>query len=193
MSAAGFPFVLVPVAALALLSVALRPRVVDTVAPRRLALVRATVAVGAFAVATVEVLGALRLLTAPAFGLAWLLFLAVAALAAAWRRRVDARIREQDATGRLATVAVGGPTSQSLPGTVRADTPEPTTGVLGEASGERPPRRSLWGRIVRRHLPLRTPPRPAAGAASQAISGVRRVGASGCSPVRSPGCSWSSC
>ncbi|MEV4714644.1 hypothetical protein [Micromonospora sp. NPDC049374] len=134
MSAAGFPFVLVPVAALVLLSVALRPRKVDVVAPRRLAVLRAVLVVGAFAVATVEALGALRLLTAPAFGLAWLLFLAVAAVAVAWRRRVDTRLREHDATGRRGTAAVGGPTPQSLPGPARADAPEPPAEVLGEAS-----------------------------------------------------------
>ncbi|GIJ79005.1 Predicted membrane protein [Micromonospora phaseoli] len=98
MSAAGFPLVLAPVASLALLTVALRPHTVDTTAPRRLAVIRATLAVGAFAVLTVEILGALRLLTAPTFAAAWLLFLAVSAVAAARRRRADARAGRRPAT-----------------------------------------------------------------------------------------------
>ncbi|MFV2102302.1 glycosyltransferase family 39 protein [Micromonospora sp. LOL_024] len=95
---AGFPLVLAPVASLALLTVALRPRTVDTTAPRRLAVIRATLAVGAFAVLTVEILGALRLLTAPAFAVAWLLFLAASAVAAVRRRRADAGAGRDAAT-----------------------------------------------------------------------------------------------
>ncbi len=93
MSAAGFPLALAPVVAVVLLTVALRPRVVDTVAPRRLAVLRAALATGAFAVLTVEVLGVLRLLTPAAFGVAWLLFVAGCATAAGWRRRSDAASR----------------------------------------------------------------------------------------------------
>ncbi|MEV2237885.1 hypothetical protein [Micromonospora sp. NPDC049891] len=134
MSAAGFPFVLVPVAALALLSVALRPRAVDTVAPRRLAVVRATLAVGAYAVATVEVLGALRLLTAPAFGLAWLLFLTVAAVAAGWRRRADARARATDMPAASPAVPAGGTAAGSSPDPGRSVPPGPA-GVTAEPVG----------------------------------------------------------
>ncbi|WP_341718144.1 hypothetical protein QQG74_30970 [Micromonospora sp. FIMYZ51] len=90
MSVAGFPLVLAPVAAVVLLTVALRPRAADTVAPRRLAVVRAALATGVFAVLTVEVLGGLRLLTPVAFGVAWLLFVAGCAVAVRWRRRLDA-------------------------------------------------------------------------------------------------------
>ncbi|WP_232511458.1 hypothetical protein [Micromonospora sediminimaris] len=132
MSAAGFPFVLVPVAALILLSVALRPRNVETVAPRRLAALRATLAVGAFAVTTVEVLGALRLLTAPAFGLAWLLFLAVAAAAAGWRRRADATARKAEVPARVPVEGAGA----SSPDSPHSISPGPA-GVLAEPSGTR--------------------------------------------------------
>ncbi|MGC4806615.1 hypothetical protein [Micromonospora sp. DT233] len=89
MSAAGSLLVAAPIAAAVSLTVALHPRGVDVVAPRRLAVVRAAVVTGAFAVLTVELLGALRLLTLPAFAVAWLLFLAVAATAAALRHRRD--------------------------------------------------------------------------------------------------------
>ncbi|GIJ22020.1 ArnT family glycosyltransferase [Micromonospora lutea] len=148
MSVAGFPFVLVPVATLALLSVALRPRDVGTVAPQRLAVIRAALAVGAFAVATVEVLGALRLLTAPAFGLAWLLFLTVAAVAAGWRRRVDAAVRVDDSAGRRATVLVGRAAAASPWNSGRSSLPKaagvltaPSSAPAGTVTGgpDRPP------------------------------------------------------
>ncbi|PWU57886.1 hypothetical protein DLJ47_01095, partial [Micromonospora sp. S4605] len=90
MSAAGYPLALAPVAALLLLTVTLRPAAPGTVAPLRLAVVRAALVTGAYAVLTVELLGALRLLTVPAFAVAWLLFLAAAGAAASWRRRRDA-------------------------------------------------------------------------------------------------------
>ncbi|MFC0004156.1 hypothetical protein [Micromonospora siamensis] len=86
MSVAGSLLVVAPVAALALLSALLRPRTAEAVAPVRLAVLRAALAVGAFAVLTVELLGALHALTLPAFALAWLLFLAAVTLAAWWRR-----------------------------------------------------------------------------------------------------------
>ncbi|MFF3867996.1 hypothetical protein [Micromonospora sp. NPDC001898] len=89
MSAAGFLLVAAPLAAVLSLTVALRPRGIDEVAPLRLAVIRAAVVTGAFAVLTVELLGALRLLTLPAFAVAWLIFLAAAAGAAGWRRRRD--------------------------------------------------------------------------------------------------------
>ncbi|MEH1101854.1 hypothetical protein V6V16_22075, partial [Micromonospora sp. CPCC 205561] len=93
MSAVGYPLALAPVAAIGLLTVALRPIDAQTVAGRRLALVRAALVTGAFAVLTVELLGALRLLTLPAFAVAWLLLLAAAAVLAGRRRRRDAARR----------------------------------------------------------------------------------------------------
>ncbi|MEH0975090.1 hypothetical protein V6U77_28570, partial [Micromonospora sp. CPCC 205546] len=92
MSAVGYPLALAAVAAIGLLAVALRP-VAPAVAGLRLAVVRAALATGVFAVLTVEVLGALRLLTLPAFAVAWLSFLAAAAGAAVRRRRRDAARR----------------------------------------------------------------------------------------------------
>lgn len=89
MSAVGYLLALAPLAAIGLLAVALRPVAAGTVAGRRLALVRAALATGAFAVLTVELLGALRLLTLPAFAVAWLTLLAGALAAVGWRRRRD--------------------------------------------------------------------------------------------------------
>ncbi|NBE82184.1 hypothetical protein [Micromonospora rubida] len=102
MSAAGSLLVAAPFAAVLSLTVALRPRGTDAIAPLRLAVVRAAVVTGAFAVLAVELLGALRLLTLPAFAVAWLVFLAVAAGAAGWRRRRD------DASGDPAAAARAG-------------------------------------------------------------------------------------
>ncbi|WP_229399240.1 hypothetical protein [Micromonospora okii] len=89
MSAAGFLLVAAPPVAVAALTVALRPRLTDVVAPLRLAVVRAALVTGAYAVLTVELLGALRLLTLPAFAVAWLLFVAGTVAAAGWRLRHD--------------------------------------------------------------------------------------------------------
>ncbi|WP_244236298.1 glycosyltransferase family 39 protein [Micromonospora inaquosa] len=88
MSAAGSLLTVVPVAAVLLLTVAARPRGVGAVAPLRLAVVRAVLIGGAYAVLVVEVLGASHALTRPAFVVAWLLFLIAAATAAGvrWRR-----------------------------------------------------------------------------------------------------------
>ncbi|MFG1949507.1 hypothetical protein [Micromonospora sp. NPDC048830] len=97
MSAAGSLLVAVPPAAVVSFAVALRPRRAETVAPLRLAVLRAALVAGAFAVLTVELLGALRLLTLPAFAAAWLLLLAVAVAAARWRLR-----REGTSVGALA-------------------------------------------------------------------------------------------
>ncbi|WP_433388712.1 hypothetical protein [Micromonospora sp. KLBMP9576] len=90
MSAVGYLLALAPAAAIGTLSHALRPVAAGTVAGRRLALLRAALITGVFAVLTVELLGALRLLTLPVFAVAWLLFLTGAVLAAARRRRRDA-------------------------------------------------------------------------------------------------------
>ncbi|MEJ3742453.1 hypothetical protein WEI85_04045 [Actinomycetes bacterium KLBMP 9797] len=85
MSVAWAAFVAAPPIAFAMTAYAFHPR--DAViASLRLAAVRAALAVGGYAVLTVEVLGGLGGLTAPALALAWTLGLALAA-ALAWRRR----------------------------------------------------------------------------------------------------------
>ncbi|MFF3853537.1 hypothetical protein [Micromonospora sp. NPDC002575] len=99
MSAAGSLLVAAPLVAVPSLAVALRPAGPDTVAPLRLAVVRAAVVTGAFALLTVELLGALRLLTLPAFAVAWLVFVAATVAAAAWRRRVAASTGTSAPTG----------------------------------------------------------------------------------------------
>jgi 4-amino-4-deoxy-L-arabinose transferase-like glycosyltransferase len=68
---------------------ALRPRA-QVVAPRRLALARAAIVLGGYAVASVEVLSQFDRLTTAGLVGAWLLALMVAASAAWWRRRSDA-------------------------------------------------------------------------------------------------------
>jgi hypothetical protein len=90
MSAAGYALALPPVATIGLLALVFRPPRADVVAPLRLAVVRAALVTGAFAVLTVELLGALRLVTLPAVAAAWLLLLAAAGAATGWRRRRDA-------------------------------------------------------------------------------------------------------
>ncbi|KOX14665.1 MULTISPECIES: glycosyltransferase family 39 protein [Micromonospora] len=87
MSAAGFLLAVLPAASVLLLTVATRPRRTDTVAPLRLAVVRAALLTGAYAVLVVELLGALHALTRPAFVVAWLLFLLAAGTAAVLRQR----------------------------------------------------------------------------------------------------------
>ncbi|MET7959789.1 phospholipid carrier-dependent glycosyltransferase [Micromonospora zamorensis] len=87
MSAAGSLLAAVPAAGVLLLTVAMRPREVGAVAPLRLAVVRAALLTGVYAVLVVELLGALHALTRPAFVAAWLLFLAAAATAAGLRQR----------------------------------------------------------------------------------------------------------
>ncbi|MET8089486.1 hypothetical protein [Micromonospora sp. NPDC005220] len=88
MSAAGSLLAAVPAAAMLLLTVAAKPREAGAVAPLRLAVVRAVLLSGAYAVLVVEVLGASHALTRQAFAIAWLLFLVAAATAAGlpWRR-----------------------------------------------------------------------------------------------------------
>ncbi|MGC5285580.1 ArnT family glycosyltransferase [Micromonospora sp. DT231] len=90
MSAAGSLFAVIPAAAVLLLTVATRPRRAAEGAPSRLAVVRAALVSGAYAVLVVEVLGAAHALTRPAFVTAWLLFLLACATAAWLRRRRDA-------------------------------------------------------------------------------------------------------
>ncbi|WP_433314319.1 glycosyltransferase family 39 protein [Micromonospora sp. CA-269861] len=97
MSAAGSLLAAVPAAAVLLLTVAARPREAGAVAPLRLAVVRAVLLSGAYAVLVVEVLGALHALTRQAFTIAWLLFLAAAATAAGLRRRRETRLGQPSA------------------------------------------------------------------------------------------------
>ena len=88
MPAAGYPLAVAPLAALLLIAYAVRPRA-GTVAPLRLAAVRAALITGGFAVLIVESLGAFGLLNPLAFAVAWLAFLAGAGLLTARRRRRD--------------------------------------------------------------------------------------------------------
>ncbi|WP_158610025.1 hypothetical protein [Micromonospora musae] len=144
MSAAGSLLTVAPVAALLLLVHALRPREAVT-APLRLAVVRAALVTGSFAVLTVEVLGALHALTPTAFAVTWLLFLAVTALAAGWRHRRDAA-RSGDAHAATPAQALVGastaPTALDVtsPGAPppAADDPEPG-----------PEREGRWTRLTR--------------------------------------------
>ncbi|WP_433127826.1 glycosyltransferase family 39 protein [Micromonospora sp. CA-240977] len=94
MSAAGSLLAVVPAAAVLLLTVVTRPRSAAGVAPLRLAVVRAALLSGAYAVLVVEVLGASHALTRPAFVAAWLLFLLACASAAGLRRRRDAAVAQ---------------------------------------------------------------------------------------------------
>ncbi|MET7667891.1 hypothetical protein [Micromonospora luteifusca] len=114
MSAAGSLLAAVPVAAVLLLTVATRPREAGAVAPLRLAVVRAALLSGAYAVLVVEVLGALHVLTRPAFVAAWLLFLAAAATAVGVRRRRETP-RAQPRTAAPRPVQVGAALSGGSP------------------------------------------------------------------------------
>ncbi|WP_233578279.1 phospholipid carrier-dependent glycosyltransferase [Micromonospora sp. BL4] len=120
MSAAGSLLAAVPAAAVLLLTVATRPRGVDAVAPLRLAVVRAAVLTGAYAVLVVELLGALHALTRPAFVAAWLLFLAVAATAAGLRWRRVSRLAQPSAATRRAV-----PVGATVPAGPGPETPGP--------------------------------------------------------------------
>ncbi|MFI7608540.1 hypothetical protein ACIBTV_25785 [Micromonospora sp. NPDC049366] len=130
MSAAGSLLVVAPVAAMFLLIVATRPARDTVVAPLRLAVVRAALVTGSFAVLTVEVLGALRALTRPAFAGAWLLFLVAAAAAAGWRRRRDAA-RRADAVAAPPRPALIGATGGAAP----VDAAGPATTAPTHAAG----------------------------------------------------------
>ncbi|MFF5054555.1 glycosyltransferase family 39 protein [Micromonospora sp. NPDC000663] len=129
MSAAGSLLAAVPAASVLLLTVATRPRGVGAVAPLRLAVVRAALLTGAYAVLVVEVLGALHALNRAAFTIAWLLFLAVAATATGLRwRRADESASPPAAAPRpvpVGAVASGG--GPGAPAPVVADgAPAPT-------------------------------------------------------------------
>lgn len=96
MPTALIPFVAAPPLAFAAIMYAVRPRA-EVVAPLRLAAVRAALAVGAYAVLSVEALGALGALTAPGLALIWLVGLAVA-VALAWRRGLSFSVGRRSLT-----------------------------------------------------------------------------------------------
>ncbi|WP_167454744.1 glycosyltransferase family 39 protein [Micromonospora arborensis] len=130
MSAAGSLLAAVPVAAVLLLTVATRPHEAGAVAPLRLAVVRAALLSGVYAVLVVEVLGALHALTRPAFAVAWLLFLAAAATAVGVRRR-RATLLAQPRTAASRPVPVGAVVSGS-------EAPEPAVVPGAAESGPTP-------------------------------------------------------
>ncbi|WFF02035.1 glycosyltransferase family 39 protein [Micromonospora sp. WMMD964] len=125
MSAAGSLLAVVPAASVLLLTVALRSRAVDAVAPLRLAVVRSVLLTGVYAVLVVELLGALHALTRSTFAAAWLLFLAAAATAAGLRQRSSRPAPPSAATPRPVPVGavVGG----------SPETPEPVATSSGPA------------------------------------------------------------
>jgi hypothetical protein len=102
----------------AVLAYAVRPAR-PTTAPGRLAVIRAALVVGAFGVLTVEALGRLSRLTAPAIGLAWAGAFVGAAVAAILRRRRD----------RAAEAAAWTAARSSGTATAAAPTTGPTGGV----------------------------------------------------------------
>jgi hypothetical protein len=81
-----------PLAGLLALSYVTRPATATVVAPLRLAVARAAVLTGAYAVLVVEALGAAGALTTAGVAAAWLVFLVAVAAAVAWRRRRDRRV-----------------------------------------------------------------------------------------------------
>ncbi|MBG6068907.1 glycosyltransferase family 39 protein [Micromonospora ureilytica] len=141
MSAAGSLLAAVPAAAVLLLTVATRPREVGAVTPLRLAVVRAVLLSGAYAVLVVEVLGASHALTRQAFTVAWLLFLAAAATAAGLRWRRAARLGPAPAAAAVpvpveaAPVPVGavvsGGSPDVSPQTVEHGEPDPAPARAG--------------------------------------------------------------
>ncbi|MEU8420139.1 glycosyltransferase family 39 protein [Micromonospora sp. NPDC048835] len=138
MSAAGSLLAAVPAVAVLLLTVASRSREAGAVAPLRLAVVRAVLLSGAYAVLVVEVLGASHALTRPAFAVAWLLFLAVAAIVAGLRRRRAIRLGQPSAAAPasvgatprpvpVGAVVSGGSPDGSAPAAERGE-PDPAPG-----------------------------------------------------------------
>ncbi|MDG4778179.1 hypothetical protein O7614_00785 [Micromonospora sp. WMMD961] len=142
MSAAGSLLAAVPAASVLLLTVALRSRAVDAVAPLRLAVVRSALLTGVYAVLVVELLGAVHALTRPAFLGAWLLFLVAAATAVVLRRRSNRPVPPPAATPRPvpvgAVVSGGSPDPSVEPPATRTDaaptqTPRAPSGRLAVA------------------------------------------------------------
>ncbi|TDC32633.1 hypothetical protein E1211_20550 [Micromonospora sp. 15K316] len=144
MSAAGSLLTVAPVAALLLLVRAIRPHGAVT-APLRLAVVRAALVTGSFAVLTVEVLGALRALTPTAFALSWLLFLATTALAALVRRRRDAARSGATRAAAPQQALVGASTAPAALDVTSGGTTPPATGTPGRG----PEREGLRTRLAR--------------------------------------------
>ncbi|MEV1158224.1 glycosyltransferase family 39 protein [Micromonospora chokoriensis] len=132
MSAAGSLLAVVPAASVLLLTVALRSRAVDAVAPLRLAVVRSALMTGVYAVLVVELLGAMHALNRPAFVTAWLLFLVAAATAAGLRRRSSRPAPPPAATPRPMLVGAA----------VSSASPDPTVEPPATSSGPAPPRTS---------------------------------------------------
>ncbi|MEU6202776.1 glycosyltransferase family 39 protein [Micromonospora musae] len=143
MSAAGSLLTVAPVAALVLLVHALRPRDAVT-APLRLAVVRAALVTGSFAVLTVEVLGALHALTPTAIAVTWLHFLAVAALAAGWRRRRDAARSGEASAATPAQALVGAASAPTTLDVTSPGAPPPAADDPGPA----PDREGRWTRLT---------------------------------------------
>ncbi|MGN9894228.1 hypothetical protein [Micromonospora sp. L31] len=139
MSAAGWMVVVAPVAAFVVLTSVLWSRRPDAVAPLRLAVVRAALLTGVFAVLTVELLGALRALTLPAVAVAWLLFLAATVAAARpWQRRAavaSAAVAPATRAGTLVGAATGAPASGAGPAATPDSPAGPPDAVPPPASG----------------------------------------------------------
>ncbi|RKR89408.1 hypothetical protein BDK92_3753 [Micromonospora pisi] len=89
MPAPASALLVIPTLGYLFLLYAVRPGDASTINPHRLAAVRATLATGAYAVLSVELLGAFGALKLPAIALAWLIFLLLALGLAAGRRRRD--------------------------------------------------------------------------------------------------------
>ncbi|MFC4018637.1 hypothetical protein ACFOW4_11885 [Micromonospora sp. GCM10011542] len=141
MSAADFPLAVAPAAAVLLLTVATRPAESAAVAPLRLAVVRAALLTGAYAVLVVEVLGALHALTRPAFVAAWLLFLVAAAAVVGWRRSRDTVQRGAPATEPRTRTLVGAGVGEAGAGPA-------ATLPSGPASGATDTHRPRYGRAA---------------------------------------------
>ncbi|GAB4104716.1 hypothetical protein GCM10028790_37350 [Micromonospora taraxaci] len=133
MSAAGSLLAVFPAASVLLLTVALRSRAIDAVAPLRLAVVRSALLTGVYAVLVVELLGAMHALNRPAFVTAWLLFLVAAATAAGLRRRSSRPAPPPAATPR--PVPVGAAVSGASP-----DPSDPTVEPAATRSDPAPTR-----------------------------------------------------
>lgn len=105
---------LLPVAAIVLCVLAFRPRGADVVAPWRLAVLRAGVAVGAVAVCGVELLSAMRHVDGPSIAIFWVLVVVAAAGIVVWRRpslprpELSRRWRELRVAERAMLVAMAG-------------------------------------------------------------------------------------
>ncbi|MGW0435708.1 hypothetical protein ACWDV4_24590 [Micromonospora sp. NPDC003197] len=118
-----------PVIAFFSIMYALRPASESVGQPVRLAAVRAALVTGAYAVLTVELLGAFGWLTAPALAAAWLLFLAVALALAGRRWRRTTATASTTAT----TTAAAGTTTAPTASTTAPTAPDRPRSVLGDA------------------------------------------------------------